>query len=178
MSLGRILNINWAHTLGDLSQFFCKELGELFQLWSDDELAIGVVRIVCEIVLVSRWSWIKMLKRFDFSDDIVPNFFAGEVFDDFFGNHFLIVVVVKDGGAILRADIVALTVERRRVVDGEKNFHQCYVVNNLRVVVKVNDFGVSRVTLADALVGWIFCRSSTKARDDIFNPVEAFKHRL
>ena len=70
----------------------------------------------------------------------------------------LLGILRKDRRAIARADIVALAIERCRVMDAKENFQQLLKTDGRRIVFQLADFGVIRRSAANLLVrrvGWI-----------------------
>jgi len=61
---------------------------------------------------------------------------------DFFGDLFLFWRVVKNNGAVLWAHIIALPVERRRVVGAEKYFQDLFIGNDRRIEFDLHHLGV------------------------------------
>ena len=70
-----------------------------------------------------------------------------------FGDVALLVVVVEDGRAVLRADVVALAVERRGVVRLPEDAEQVFERDFGRVVRDLHDLGVAGGSRADLFVG-------------------------
>ena len=62
---------------------------------------------------------------------------------------------MEDGGAILRADIGTLAVQRRRVVNGEEDVEEIAIGDDARVEGDLHRFGVPRLAAAYLLVGGI-----------------------
>src|SRR6476620_6627661 len=65
----------------------------------------------------------------------------------------LLLGVVEDRGAVLRADVPALAVPRRRVVDAPEEREQLLVRHDVGVERDVDRLGVARAPRADLLVG-------------------------
>jgi len=104
----------------------------------------------------------------DFGDDGVgPQVLGFQVLDSFFGDGFLLLGVVEDGGAVLGADVVALAVEGGGVVDGEEDVQEDSVGDMSGVKGDAHDLGVTGVPGADLLVGGINVGTAGITGDDI-----------
>ena len=88
----------------------------------------------------------------------------------------LLVVVVEDGGAVLRADVVALPVERRRVVGLPEDFQQVVECDFVGVVGDLDDLGVAGAAGADLFVGRVVDVAAAVAGDDGLHAAEALEH--
>src|SRR5690606_27493164 len=96
-----------------LLQLLHERLSELLHLRFDDEVAVRLIRVATEILLVIVLGHPEVRCRRDFRDDrIGPHLGLAEPFDDLLGDFFLLFRVMKDHGAVLRTDVVALAVER------------------------------------------------------------------
>jgi hypothetical protein len=104
---------------------------------------------------------IKLFERADFGYILpTPQSRLFRFRNRFEGDFFLPFIVIKNHGAILRADIIALSVKRRWVVRMSKHIKDFSEGNFLRVKGNLHDFGVSRCALADLLVSRIFNRAA------------------
>ena len=75
------------------------------------------------IRLVKSFAWIKMRQRLQLRDErCVPYVGDADFAHHFLRYGFLTCIVVKNDRPVLCAAIIALTVERRGVVNGEKYF--------------------------------------------------------
>ncbi len=80
-------------------------------LWCNDGGAVGLVRVVGEIFLVIIFARPEFVERSYLGHDrIRVNALSGDLGDDFFGNTFLLIRMVKDGRTVRGADVVALAV--------------------------------------------------------------------
>jgi len=85
------------------------------------------VRIALQVILVLRFGLPEITDRLDVRHHLArPQAGGVDVGDGLFGDPFLGVVLVVDRRAVARADIVALAVRRRRVVDLEEQFQVKY----------------------------------------------------
>src|SRR5205814_7496270 len=76
----------------------------------------------------------------------------------------LLVVVIEDGGAVLRADVVVLAVHRRGVVHAEKVAEQLLVAALRRIEDHLDGLGVTGVAAAHVAIGGIL-RAATGVAD-------------
>ena len=110
----------------------------------------------------------------DFSDDgAVEGFCSGEFGDKRFSFVFLSRAVPENGRAILRAGVVSLTVQGRRVVQREEDFEQFAVTDFVGVKMELYNFGVAGLAGADLLVGGVFNCAAHIAGDGGFNAFKA-----
>src|SRR5689334_9959853 len=86
--------------------------------------------------------------------------------------------MVEDRRAILRADIVALTIERRRVVEREEHLQNIVEGDLRRVECDLNNFGMAGVAVADLAVGRVTNRAARVARHDILDTLQIVEDRL
>jgi len=96
---------------------------ELFHLGADDELAVLLAGVQVEVVLVVFLGGEEVLDRGDLGDD--RRFERAGFVELFFvllSDTVLIFIVVEDCRAVLRAGVVALTVERGGIVSLPENF--------------------------------------------------------
>lgn len=78
-----------------------------------------------------------------------------ELCDTFFGRRFLLVIVIKDGGAILAAHIRALTVKRGWIVEVEKDVQQVFIGDPVGVKGQMDGFGMTGGIAANFAVGGV-----------------------
>ena len=78
--------------------------------------------------------------------------FRFEALDGGLGDAFLRYAVIPDAGAILGADIVALAVERGRIVRGEEYVQDIFKADDVIVEGDVDHFGVTGGFGADLLI--------------------------
>ncbi len=90
--------------------------------------AVGLERIVREIFLVIIFGQVELVERGHLGHDgVVPNACCADLLDDLLGDLLLLLIVIEDGRAVLRAHVRALAVERGRVVDGKEDRQQVVV---------------------------------------------------
>lgn len=86
--------------------------------------------------------------------------------------------MIKDYRSVPVADIIALAVERRRVVHHEEDFQDFTVGNNGRVKGDLHDFGMPRIALVYAMCrGIIYC-SAAVARFNFFDATNPLVYRF
>ena len=117
-------------------------------------MAIGFLAFFLIIFLMIIFSAPKRRVRFDFSGDSQP--FLFEHFNEPFRSFLLLLVFVKDGRAVLLADVRTLAINLRWVVDFKKEsgkiFEGCFgwVKNHLDCL------GMTGFAGADILLCWIW----------------------
>src|SRR5512147_477626 len=95
---------------------------ELCHLWRDHRLTIRLELVVDEVFLVVILGDIKLIHRSHLCDDgIVPDFLGIQLADQIFSSFLLLGGVIKNGGAILRADVCSMTVQGGGVVDRKEH---------------------------------------------------------
>ena len=92
------------------------------------------------------------------------------------GDFLLLVVFVKDRRSVLGALVVALLVERRRVVGLPVDFQQLGKRDDLGIKLDLNDLSMARRPRADFLIGRILGLATGVTRDDLFNPFDPLKY--
>jgi len=97
---------------------------------------------------------IEFVQRGNLRDDgFLPQASFIEFSDELFGDGFLLLVVVEDGGTVLCARIHTLPVQCRWVVDREENLQDFPVRNLGRIEGHLDRFRMAGLTCADLLVG-------------------------
>src|SRR6266496_6743942 len=97
-------------------------LAELCHLRRDDSATVGLRSVVLEVLLVVVLGHIKGRRGRKLGYDwIIPDLGRVQRRDGLLGGGLLLGRAVKDRRAILRAHIMALPVQRGRVVDGEED---------------------------------------------------------
>ena len=92
-------------------QFLLKLLFEAFQFWSDHKDTVRLICIIFKIVLMIRFCLVKGSIWFDFSNDRrSPYTSALKLKFLFFSDLLLVRCMIENDRAILRTDIIALTV--------------------------------------------------------------------
>ncbi len=128
-----------------------KNLAQLGCLGADDKLAVRLLRIIREIILVivfrrpesRRW-------QYGGDDGVRPDMGGAQLGDQRLRDGGLFRIVREDDRAVLCAHIVALAIERGRVVDGEKRVEQGAVVDDRRIEMHLYDFRMPGGAVADA----------------------------
>ncbi|VXC37777.1 hypothetical protein BURKHO8Y_210416 [Burkholderia sp. 8Y] len=153
-------------------------LAELRDLGTDDRRAITLIRMLREEVLVIRLGRIVVVaKRRHFGHDLAAeDVFALQFVDNFERDLALLVRMREHGRAILRADIVALTVELRRIVRREENLQNLAIADDIGIEHDLDDFGVPGVAVAHLLVGRIHHLAARIAGFDGLHALDRQKH--
>src|SRR5262249_23377390 len=86
--------------------------------------------------------------------------------------------MIEDRGAILRADIVALAIDRGRIVQDEEDLQDLAVADDFRIERDLNDFGMPRVAVADLPISRVLHRSAGVARFDAFDALDLLEGGL
>ena len=88
---------------------------------------------------------VKNVQRCYFSDDGVgPNAGSVNFRNSFFSNLALVIIMIKDGGAVLGAHVGSLPIKRCGIVDGEKHLQYLLKADLFGVKRKLDHFGVTR----------------------------------
>jgi len=104
---------------------------------------VRVVGIFEGVVLVVVFGAVEAFERDDLGDDLVlPGVRGIELRDVSGGDALLVVVGVKDGGAVGGADVVALAIEGGGVVDGEEDAEELAVGESRGIVDDLDGLGV------------------------------------
>ena len=111
-------------------------------------------------------------------DGFFPEVSFIEFSDERFSDGSLPVVVIEDGGTVLRAHVLALPVQCGRVVDGEENLQDFPIRNLVRIESQLDRLGVTRGVGADSLVGRIDGGTAGVAGSHILNPIHFFEDGL
>src|SRR5438876_4203743 len=87
--------------------------------------------------------------------------------------------MIKNHGAILRPNVRALAIQRRRIVVQPKNIEK-FVVADLRwVEFDLDNFGVAGFTRANVFISWVLlcsARVTSRGRSYAFQLPESFFH--
>src|SRR5262245_31602092 len=101
---------------------------ELDDLWLNHHAAIALIRISLVIPLMIILSRVESVEFRQLSHNrLVPDFLLCDFSHDLFRDGFLLRRVIEDCGAILSADIGALTIQSRWIVDRKEDFEQFLV---------------------------------------------------
>ena len=160
-------------------QFVGEGGAEFFDLGTDEPSTITLIRIVLKIILVIVFRRVEVRELRDFSNDRrTERARLVELFLVILGGLPLLVVVIEHGRAILRAGVVALAVERCRVVRFEMDFEQLGERDLRRVVSDLNHFRVAGVFVADLLVRRILDMPAAVTGDNFFHALELLEDRF
>ena len=133
-----------------------KGLLKLLHLGAHHKGAITLAGVVGKIVLVIVLSRPVLLQRLYLGDDgCVVSAFVTHFFDQIIGNLSLRVASGVDAAAVLRAHIVALPVQGRRVVGAEKNQQHIAQADDGLIKLQLHYLGMAGLARADIFVaGW------------------------
>src|SRR5437016_2884779 len=84
--------------------------------------------------------------------------------------------MVENSRTILRAGISALPVERRRIMDGEKNFQEFSERDGLRIESNLNRLGMSGGFVTDLTIRWMWQVAARVTGLDLFHSAQVNKH--
>ena len=88
----------------------------------------------------------------------------------------LLLFVGKNRRAVLRADIVALTIERRRIVGREEYCKQSRKARSgVRIELNLDHFGMTRAAAANLFVGGFLCAAAGIAETTEITPRNSSK---
>src|SRR3989344_7639533 len=105
-----------------------KSLAHFFNLWLYDELAIGCARVVRVIIFVVILGQIKGVEGNELCNDSRTIFERlVYLFNDFFRNRLLCLIVIKNYRAVLLPHISPLAIRRRGVMRAEEYSEQIVV---------------------------------------------------
>src|SRR5262249_22068656 len=103
---------------------------------------------------------------------------GGELLVRLLSGLLLVLVVIEDDRAVLRAVVGPLGVERRRVVALPEDLEQVVVGDFRGVVFDLDDLGVPGQPGADHVVGRVRGVAPGVARDDVLDAGDAFEDRF
>lgn len=132
-------------------------------------MAIRLLAGLVVVTLVVILCLIKSSERFDRRCDGLGVLLLTLVSDPL-RNQPLCIVVIENYGAVLIADVGSLSIDLRGVVEAEEGVHDLVVTDLGGVECDLNDFGMSRVAVADLFVGGVFDGAAGVAADGIDNP--------
>src|SRR5437773_2188663 len=99
-----------------------------------NEVTGVAVGIFLQIVLMLRLGLPERSDRCHLGDNLArPKAGSIDIGDSVFGDPLLLVIRIEDGRPVARAPVVALTVQRARIVDLEKEFQELAVTDDLRI---------------------------------------------
>lgn len=152
-------------------------LAELGDFRGHDSRTIGLSRVSAEVALMVVFCRVKS----DRGDDLRhkssrPDPSRFEFSEPGLSNRLLFAVMEKNCRAILRANIVSLSILCGRVVDGEENLQQVAVADDLRIKLDLDNFRVSGSSCADLLISRIDGGSTHVARNDTIDANDILKN--
>ena len=126
------------------------------------------------VVILRR---IPLRQRLDRGDDRLPPIRLCSL-DTRASRRFLLRRVWEDRGTILRADIVALAVELRRIVSGEEDVEYLLIAYRVRIEGETDGLGMAGAAAADLLVSRVRNRPADIAALDFRHSDHVGEHRL
>src|ERR1700747_530897 len=113
---------------------------------------------------------VEFLSRLDRSHDrFKKDFRRGHLRYYVLGNTLLFFIAVEDDGAILLASIIALTIERGRIMNREEDVKQFAIVDSVGIESDSHDFDMTGVAVAHLAVGCLVGASAPVAGLDVAN---------
>ena len=142
-------------------------------------MAVALVGIVLEVVLVIVFGHKEFRGWADFRDNRPgPQASLVQLLLAFFGQFFLLVVVIEDDRAVLRSHVGALPVQRRWIVRFPEHFQQVVERDLAGIELDLADFRVPCVALAHLFVGRVVDFAPGVSRLDGDHAVNLLKHGL
>ena len=111
-------------------------------------------------------------------DRTIPDVLAIQLVDDFLRDRLLLIVMIKDRRAVLRARVVTLAVERGRVVDHEEHIQDFLEGDDLRVERYLHHLGVTGRPGAHLLVARVGHLSARITRFNRYHALQFVVHSL
>jgi len=130
-----------------------------------------------EVILVVSLRGVELLQRDDLRHDRIFEFLLRHSFR-LLRRRFLRIAFIKDDRAILRAGIVTLPVQCRRIVRGKEDLHQFVEAQRVRIEGDFDDLSVAGIALADLFVRRIRHAATGVSRDDRFHAFQALEDGL
>ena len=154
-------------------------LAELRHLGRNDGPAVALGGVAGEVLLVIILSRVERRRGRDLGHQrAIPYPGRVELTDDLLRDRLLLRAVIEDHRTVLRADIVALAVERSWVVDREEDLQNLTQTDDGRIERHLYDFRVPGAAAAHLLVGWILDRAAGITGHDIGHAVDFIEDGL
>ena len=161
---GRLLAAFQSVVITELFQLAGEDLFELVYFGANYKLAVGLGLIVVIVILVVIIGNVEFAEWSDLCDDgVAKGFFFVESFFVHLGFLALLIVVPEDDRAVLRAHIIALTVECSRVVARPEGCKEFIESDDSGIVVNVAYLGVAGGAIAHFLVGGVIDMAAAEA---------------
>src|SRR5512144_1608538 len=136
-------------------ELFREEFAKLHHFGPHDRRAIALEGIPREIFLMVRFRLKPRSSRYHFSHDgIRIEFFLVECRDNILGHLFLVGVVIKNRGSILSPNIVALSIQCRRIMDDKEHLEEFSITRESRIKGNPNRLRMTSPASADCVIGW------------------------
>src|SRR5690606_16275929 len=153
-------------------------LPQLRDLRRDDDAAVRLVRVPAVIIAVIRLCRPEFRGGHDFGHDAVPDTRALELGDRLLGDALLVGRRVEDRRPVLCADVGALTVEGRRVVDREEDVEQIAIGDYGGIELYADDRPVAGAAAANLVVRRLLDVPARVAGFDGVNAAQVVEHGL
>src|SRR5438128_2570460 len=152
---------------GSILELRPKLFSELPHLWVDNHQTVGLIRIVTIVVLVVVFGLVESGQGRDLGNNGTrPESRSIGVALGFFCDDSLLLVVIENHRTILRADIIALSVQRGGIVGTPEHVEHLCKRNKLRIKRDLHDFRVPRRAIAYLIIRWVLdCTTSIAGTD-------------
>lgn len=127
-------------------------------------MAVGILGIVSEVVVVVILSLEKVAQWTHFSDDIIDKILL-QISDHMLNVLFLLWAHVEYTTSVMRPNVVALSVQLSRVVNGEEYFEEDAAWDDLGVECYLDNLSMACALSTNLLVGWVFHMTTGISRD-------------
>lgn len=148
---------------------------EFAEFGTDDDHAVGLMRIVGEVILVVALGGVELRERGNFGDDGVAELGGGGI-AGLESSLFLGLVVIKNDAAILRANVGTLAIEGGGVVGFPEDLKQLLERDHRGIENDAHDLCVASIAAADVVVGRILCLAARIATDDALHTTKALEN--
>jgi len=127
-------------------------------------LAVGILRIVREVVVVVILSLEKSAQRTHFSDDVIDKILL-QIPYHMLNVLFLLRTRVENTTAVMRPYVVALSIQLGRVVHGEEYLKEDAAWDDLGVECYLDNLSMASALSTNLLVSWVFHMTTGISRD-------------
>lgn len=159
--------------------FFRELLLKLFYLGRHYKLAVRLAAVVGKIFLMIIFSDKKFSRRFQRRNNgIRPVLRRIQFIDHFFGFAILLFRRIENHRPVLRSHVIALAIERGRIMDREKNVQNFTVAYPAGIKGDTDNFNVPGIAVAHLAIGGIINMTSHITRLNRRDALHAVEHRL
>ncbi len=143
----------WLRCLSVLLKFCLEDFLELLDFGFYHDRTIGLVTVLVEVILMIIFSRIEYAKSAYFSHDwIGPYFLLVQFLLVVLGERTLLLIVIEDDRAVLRTDVVSLSIHCRWVMCLPKGLEEFVVADNGCIVDDLTDLGMACRAAADFFI--------------------------